>query len=112
MKQKKSYILKKDIRLAYICSWSGLAILVGSIVLLIISKVVFDYQLPVLLWVSFLFGVFLLLIGSGYYLCNKCKCPYCGFGSGGRYDSAFHKELSLKKQALICPCCKSEIRLR
>lgn len=104
MNIKLGIIKKKDIKLSYVFSWSGLLLFFFNIVIFYVSASLSIFK--TLLAIS----IALLFIGA-FYLCHKCKCPSCGFGQRGRFDSGFHTQLSLKKETVVCPVCKTIINL-
>lgn len=104
-------IFKKHIRLSYCFSWTGLGLMAVGIILQWGIQPKFMMESTGFFSVVLAIGIIFLFVGGGYFLCCKCKCPVCGFGSGGKFDDGFHKVLSLKKQSITCPRCKSEIKL-
>jgi len=101
---------KKTMYTSLICAYTGLLILVFGIIFILIS-----YQESIWVRVAiFLPGLILLLIGSGL-LTAKLKCPYCGFGSGGRIRHGSYHELisfrSIKEGHIVCPKCEETIEI-
>lgn len=101
----EKYISKKYIFASYFLYMLGIiALLLGMVILILTNP-----GQSILRFISVIPAVGFLISGA-LVLCEKCKCPYCGFGRGGRLlDGQFHRLLSIsniKKGNIHCQKCQ------